>query len=207
MDNNDNDNHPSRIINTPANPWGHRFGYSDWRGGVQHEWHTNGDGVLNADQVTKILHSNPVQWLDYTSIKKEISFTQIEIWNMEHSVENFKRYISYNESHIEPLQEELDNQIEQLIRWRTNANEVYPSCTDPHERHNRRNVVMNKIMTYIFDSTCKLYEKKIHIQCSYDELAKLNSILKETKNKLTKLVKAVLKTDPDNELLYLGPRY
>ena len=30
----------------------------------------------------------------------------------------------------------------------------------------------------------------------------------ETKNKLTKLVKAVLETDPDNdELLYLGPSY
>ena len=63
-------------------------------------------------------------------------------------------------------------------------------------------------MTYIFDSTCKLYEKKIQLQPSYDELAKLHSILKETKNKLTKLVKAVLETDPDNdELLYLGPSY
>ena len=207
MDNHDNDNHPSRIISTPANPWGHRFGFSDWRGGVQHEWRTNLGGNLNAFQITTILRSNPVQWSDYTSIKKEISFNQIEIWNMEHSVEHFKRYISYDEPHIERLQEELDRYIEQLIRWRTNENQVYPSCTDPHERHNKRNVVMNKIMTYIFDSTCKLYEKKIHMQSSYDELAKLNSILKETKNKLTKLVKAILETDPHNELLYLGPSY
>ena len=77
MDSNNNDNHPSRINNTPANPWGNRFGYRDWRGGVQHEWHTNGVGVLNADQITTILHSNPVQWSDYTSVKKQIAFTQI----------------------------------------------------------------------------------------------------------------------------------
>ena len=60
MDNNSDGNHPSRIINTPANPWGHRFGHRDWRGGVHHEWHTNGIGigVLNAEQITTILWSN-----------------------------------------------------------------------------------------------------------------------------------------------------
>ena len=45
------------------------------------------------------------------------------------------------------------------------------------------------------------------MQSSYDELAKLNSILKETKNKLTRLVKAILETDPDNDTQYLGPSY
>ena len=63
MDNHDNDNHPSRIINTVANPWGHRFGFSDWRGGVQHEWRTNLGGNLNAFQITTILRSNPVRLL------------------------------------------------------------------------------------------------------------------------------------------------
>ena len=207
MDSNNNDNHPSRINNTPANPWGNRFGYRDWRGGVQHEWHTNGVGVLNADQITTILHSNPVQWSDYTSVKKQIAFTQIEIYNMEQSVAHFERNISFDESYIEHVQQELDKEIELLIAWRTNENQVYSSCTDPRERLFKRNNVMNKMMTNIFDTTCKLYEMKIQVQHYYKELSKLNSILNETKNKLNELVKAVLETDTDYYDHYLGPRY
>ena len=207
MDNHDNDNHPSRIISTPANPWGHRFGHWDWRGGVHHEWHANGVGVLNAEQITTILRSNTIQWSDYTLLKNQIAFTQIEIWNMEQSVAHFERFISYDESYIESLQEELDTDIERLIHWRTNGNQVYDSCTDPNERIFRRNAVMNKTTASIFDSTCRMYELKIKNQKYYNELAKLNSILKETKNKLTELVKAILETDIDSDTQYWGPNY
>ena len=207
MDNHDNDNHPSRIISTPANPWGHRFGHWDWRGGVHHEWHANGVGVLNAEQITTILRSSTIQWSDYTLLKNQIAFTQIEIWNMEHSVAHFERFISYDESYIESLQEELDTDIERLIHWRTNGNQIYHSCTDPNERIFRRNAVMNKTTASIFDSTCRMYELKIKNQKYNNELAKLNSILKETKNKLTELVKAILETDIDSDTQYLGPTY
>ena len=62
-------------------------------------------------------------------------------------------------------------------------------------------------MTNIFDTTCKLYEMKIALQHYYDERAKLNIILKEKKNYLMTLVKAVLEEDPDYYDQYLGPRY
>ena len=94
-----------------------------------------------------------------------------------------------------------------LIRWRTNENQVYSSCTDPRERLFKRNNVMNKMMTNIFDTTCKLYEMKIQVQHYYKELSKLNRILNETKNKLNELVKAVLETDTYYYDHYLGSRY
>ena len=207
MDNHDNDNHPSRIVKTPANPWGHQFGHWDWRGGVHHEWHANGVGVVNRERISNILRSNPIQWSDFTLVKNQITFTQIEIWNMEHSVAHFDRYIADDESRIEILQKELDEDIERLILWRISSNQVFARCTDPNERHSRRNVVMNRITASIFDSTCRLYEMKINVQHYYDELSKLNAILKETKDKLTDLVKGIIESDIDSDTFYLGPTY
>ena len=131
MDDNSNDNNPSRTLPTPANPWGNQFGYRDWRGGIHHEWHANGVGVLNPDQIRAILQSDQVQWTDYTSVKKNIVFTQMEIYNLEASKEHFERYISYDEEYIGRVQTELDKDIELLIRWR-----------------------IGKILSDIFNSTC-----------------------------------------------------
>ena len=79
MDNNDNDNHPSRITRTAARLWSNQFGFCDWRGGVQHEWHANGVGMLGPEQISTFLCSNPIQWSDYSLVKKQIAYTQIEI--------------------------------------------------------------------------------------------------------------------------------
>ena len=207
MDNHVNDNHPSRTINTPANSWGHHFGFRDWRGGVHHEWHANGVGVVNRERISNILRSNPIQWSDFTLVKNQISFTQIEIWNMEHSVAHFHRYIADDESRIEIFQKELDDEIERLIIWRVAPNRIPDSCTDPNERHYRRNCVLNRITASVFDSTCRLYELKIKVQHYHDELSKLNAILKETKDKLTDLVKCIMESDIDSDTYYTGPTY
>ena len=84
---------------------------------------------------------------------------------------------------------------------------MYPSCTDPQEHIFKRNVIMNELMTHIFDSTCKLYKMKIQIKHYYDEFDSLKKIMKETKTRLTNLVRAVLETDPNYYNNYLGPHY
>ena len=96
MDINDNKYHPSRITRTAVRPSGGRFGYQDWRGGVHHECHANCVDVLQPEQISILLCSNPIQWPDYSLIKKHISFTQIEIYNMEQSAESFERAIAYD---------------------------------------------------------------------------------------------------------------
>ena len=207
MDDNSNDNHPSRIINSPANPWGNPFGHQDWRGGVHHEWHANGVGVMSPDQIRTILQSNQVQWTDYTTVKKNIAFTQIEIYNLESSKKHFERYIADDKDYIDRAQSQLDKEIELLIKWRINANTVYASFTNLEERQYKRNNMMNKIMTDIFNTTCRLYEMKIHLQHYYDEYKNLEAILTEMKAYLTELVKAVLESDPDCYDSYTGPRY
>ena len=89
--------------------------------------------MLQPEQISRIHCPNPIQWSDYSLVKKQIVFTQIKIYNMEQSAEHFKRNLAYDESFIEGIQEDINKDAQLLIRWRINSNQVYPSCKDPQE--------------------------------------------------------------------------
>ena len=197
QDNHNRDNDSSRIHRTAANPWGAWFAHYDWRGRIQHDWHTDGEAQLNAEQVTNLLRSNPLSMEDYNLIKKNIVFQQIEVYNMELELDHFKQYIQTDQGYIDNKQKLINKKIDVIIEFRTNICKIPNTVTDPVERNWRRNNIINGHTSMLFDMTLELYEMKIQRDRYITEMNNLIVRLNAKKQLLTSLVRAVLDAQPD----------